>query len=148
MATRASIAARAQVAREGTEAAMQRIAAGLGVDVPPSASGVIGKDPDMRALFATERTAAFLAIVAEKVGAEPAEAEEPEPTEAPADTTAGSDADDVAEDAQGEDGDTDPTLYEKPLSEWATMSDDDILAIDGIGPKRLSEIKAALDARK
>jgi hypothetical protein len=84
MATRASLAARIDVARQSSEQSMARISAGIGVEVPPPTSGIVGKDPEMRSAADRERVASFLAAVAEKVGAEP-KADEPEPEAAPAD---------------------------------------------------------------
>lgn len=48
-----------------------------------------------------------------------------------------------AEDGDGEDPEEEPTFAAKPLSFYAGKSDDEILAMDGIGPAKLKAIREA-----
>lgn len=145
MATRASIAARAQIARESSDASMERIAAGLDIPVPPPISGIVGKDPEMRAVASNERLAGFLATVADKVGADPAPAPEPEPEQPDAGEQGTAD---VQDDEPEED--EEPTFGPdaRPLSSFEGMSDQDIIDLPGIGRATLKHIREAQGKRK
>lgn len=132
MATRASIAARVQLAGQSIDQSIASICAGLGLDQPEPIPGQYAKSPEIRSAFVQERVASFLQVVANKVG---------KPAEAPAEPAEPA-PDEPSKDEPATD-EPEPQFHGKPLSDFDGMTDEEILDIKGIGQKTLEDIRAA-----
>lgn len=164
MASRASIGARRGIATASIEQSIHSIAAGLKLNVPADPSPQVNRDPNLRGAAQQERIAAFLALVADRVGKPVKEPEEPQgsadgatpppinPDEPPHTQTispdpsiqAMRDAANAPPESEGDGGTEDePTFGGHPLSAFDGLDDDEILKMEHVGDATLKKVKAA-----
>ena len=130
MASRASIAARAGIARGRLTVAMERLSKRHGVPLPV-VPPVHYRQPELRAVADLERLADFLEeVTGGKKKPEPA----PEPDREP--------------DTDNADEGEEPTFHGYPLSEFDGKSDEQILEYDGIGAATLAKIREAQEEKE
>jgi hypothetical protein len=134
MASRGAIAARAGLARDRLQAAMARLSQEHDVPLPPG-NAFPYRQPELKVAADTERAAAFLEKM---LGDDPPEYQVA-PEERPDQITEGTNAPAPEGDGPAEE----PQFHGHPLSYFDGKSDEEVLAVKGIGQATLDKIREA-----